>query len=61
MKQKYEVRWQESRRINCYAEVEADSPEEAVRLAQEYAEDVEENESYTEEMFPGKAILIEED
>lgn len=60
MKTKYEVRWQELRVFKCYAEVEANSKEEAVKLAQNYEVDVDENELYTDEIFPGKAIEIEE-
>lgn len=61
MKSKFEVRWEETRRIKCYAEVEADSKEEAIKLAQNYETDVDECESYTEEMFPGHAETLEEE
>jgi hypothetical protein len=59
---KYEVKWQETRRISCYTwEVEASSPEEAIKFAQDYDADVDENELYTEVIYKGSAMLIEEE
>ncbi len=58
---KYEVRWKEMRMITCYAEVTALTAEEAVKLAQAYEVAVDEDYSYTEEIFSGKAELINED
>lgn len=63
---KYEVKWQETRVFKCVAEVYAESPEAAVKRAQEYEADEEkgewqeETESYTEDIHKGKAKEIPE-
>jgi hypothetical protein len=58
---KYNVVWTESRAVHCYAQVEADSPEEASRLAQEYQFDVEERDGDCLEMFPATVTEDEDE
>ena len=62
----YEVRWQETRIINIYAEVNASSKEEAIERAQNYDiqegknEFLEENDSHTYEVHKAKAVEIKD-
>lgn len=64
---KFEVKWKESRTINCYAEVVADNAEAAIKRAQGYGIDEEqgeylsENESHTDEIHPGKAKELKDE
>ena len=57
---KYEVRWKELRYMNCSAEVEAETVEEAIKLAQDYEFDVYEVTGDCFEIYPGQAIEIED-
>lgn len=53
---KYQVSWTEERLIDCYAEVEAGSPDEAIRIAQSGTVEVDEVEDYTRAVLPGAKV-----
>jgi hypothetical protein len=63
---KFKVKWNENRVINVFAEVYANSKEEAIEKAQRYeinedkGEYLEEMESHTDMILTGKATEIKE-
>lgn len=63
---RYAVKWQETRVVNVYAEVNAESEEAALKKAQDYDvhedenEFLEENDSYTDKIHKGRAVEIKE-